>query len=156
MRCMCDLVSFSFSEHYLRGEMLDNRIKPKIFVPFIERGFIFVQYSQKNQRWCFSLPLILFWFTPCGQARRYRAKRVRHRIGLSCNAKRPENIIENAFTLLDFRGNRACRNSVMAYVFFTARDPAEDLSHMREDLLAAVKISENRCNPQRARRPMDL
>lgn len=30
--------------------MLDNRIKPKIFVPFIERGFIFVQYSQKNQR----------------------------------------------------------------------------------------------------------
>ncbi len=26
--------------------MLDNRIKPKIFVPFIERGFIFVQYSQ--------------------------------------------------------------------------------------------------------------
>lgn len=42
---MCDLVSFSFSEHYLRGEMLDNRIKPKIFVPFIERGFIFVQYS---------------------------------------------------------------------------------------------------------------
>lgn len=43
---MCDLVSFSFSEHYLRGEMLDNRIKPKIFVPFIERGFIFVQYSQ--------------------------------------------------------------------------------------------------------------
>lgn len=50
MRCMCDLVSFSFSEHYLRGEMLDNRIKPKIFVPFIERGFIFVQYSQKNQR----------------------------------------------------------------------------------------------------------
>lgn len=25
--------------------MLDNRIKPKIFVPFIERGFIFVQYS---------------------------------------------------------------------------------------------------------------
>ena len=48
MRCMCDLVSFSFSEHYLRGEMLDNRIKPKIFVPFIERGFIFVQYSHKK------------------------------------------------------------------------------------------------------------
>ena len=115
-----------------------------------------VSAHQKNQRWCFSLPLILFWFTPCGQARRYRAKRVRHRIGLSCNAKRPENIIESAFTLLDFRGNRACRNSVMAYVFFTVRDPAEDLSHMREDLLAAVKISENRCNPQRARRPMDL
>ncbi len=28
--------------------MLDNRIKPKIFVPFIERGFIFVQYSQRK------------------------------------------------------------------------------------------------------------
>lgn len=28
--------------------MLDNRIKPKIFVPFIERGFIFVQYSHKK------------------------------------------------------------------------------------------------------------
>ena len=39
--------------------MLDNRIKPKIFVPFIERGFIFVQYSQKSKpassrRACFS------------------------------------------------------------------------------------------------------
>ena len=50
---MCDLVSFSFSEHYLRGEMLDNRIKPKIFVPFIERGFIFVQYSQNLRNFGF-------------------------------------------------------------------------------------------------------
>ena len=32
--------------------MLDNRIKPKIFVTFIERGFIFVQYSQKTPHSC--------------------------------------------------------------------------------------------------------
>lgn len=33
--------------------MLDNRIKPKIFVPFIERGFIFVQYSQNLRNFGF-------------------------------------------------------------------------------------------------------
>ena len=58
---MCDLVSFSFSEHYLRGEMLDNRIKPKIFVPFIERGFIFVQYSQRRAAAPKSRSSLLWW-----------------------------------------------------------------------------------------------
>lgn len=41
-------VSFSFNEHFPKGEMLETRIKLAGLTLVLGRGFIFVQYSHKK------------------------------------------------------------------------------------------------------------
>lgn len=56
----------------------------------------------------------------CGiaeKSKRNYAKQVIPRIGLSCNIKLPENIIESTFTRYDSRGTKSRINSAIAGVF---------------------------------------